>query len=112
MDRITKADLAAALEHHKLALEAVGIKYEGELRMDHGSKTYGNAYRIYRTNVPIPAGEAGEGRWADVRISSAHYNPPVGSDFLGMTAREAYDNLTTRTSVLWDVARHLKGNAS
>lgn len=39
-------------------------------------------------------------------VSSAHYRPPVGDDFLGMTAREAYDNLTARTQVLWDVARH------
>lgn len=95
-DRITRADLAAALKSHKLALEACGVKYDGQFVLEEGSKTYGRAYRLYR----VPEGQSG------------HYNPPVGGDYLGMTAREAYENLTTRTSVLWDVATALRGGES
>ena len=95
MERITRSDLDHALEAHVRALDACGITYDGRLVIDHGSKTYGRAYRLYH----IASGETG------------HRNPPVGGDYLGMTAREAYDNLTTRNSVLFDVA-YLRGIGS
>lgn len=88
-ERITRDDLNRALASHADALAAVGISYDGRLALDIGSKTYGNAYRLNR----IPSG------------SSAHHRPPVGDSYLGMTARDAYDNLTTRTAVLYDVAQ-------
>ena len=96
MERITKADLQNALHGHIQALEACGITYDGVLVLTHGSKTYGIAYRLNR----IPMGETG------------HWRPPVGPDFLGMTAREAYDNLTTRNAVLFDVAYEQKQGRS
>jgi hypothetical protein len=86
-DRITNDDLARALEQHVAALDTLGIKYDGRLVLSHGSKTYGRAFRLNR----IPNGETG------------HWAPPIGSDFLGMTKREAYDELVGRTRVLWDV---------
>jgi hypothetical protein len=55
-----------------------------------GSRTYGNAYRVW-VNRP------GEG--------SGHYDHPVvrSSGYLGMTARDAYDRLTTATATIHDV---------
>lgn len=91
MERITRGDLESALLHHVDALERYGVNYDGRLVLDHGSKTYGRAYRLNR----IPTGETG------------HWQPPIGSDYLGMTAREAYDNLTTRTRAIHDMAQLL-----
>lgn len=90
-DRITQADLRYALAHHVDALERYGITYDGRLVLDEGSKTYGRAYRLNR----IATGESG------------HRAPPIGSDYLGMTAREAYETLTTRTRAVHDVAAAL-----
>ncbi len=92
MERITRKDLDQALAAHVTALESVGIKYDGRLVLSIGSKYYGNAYRLNR----IPEGETG------------HWNPPVGGDFLGMTAREAYDRLTERTRTIYDTARAIR----
>jgi hypothetical protein len=91
-ERITMTDLRRALEQHVNALAAAGITYEGRLGINEGSKTYGRAFRLYRTGI-----DRGE-------PTSAHYRPPVGDDYLGMTKRDAYDELTGRTRVLWDVA--------
>ena len=62
MERITAADLESALEHHRQALNACDITYDGRLALTVGSKTYGIAYRI---NL-IPQGETGHSthRWA------------------------------------------------
>lgn len=87
-DRITSADLQRALAAHVDCLARVGITYDGRLGIDEGSKTYGRAYRLYR----VPSGESG------------HWNPPIGSDYLGMTAREAYETLTARTRIIYETA--------
>lgn len=89
-DRITSADLTAALAAHVNALAAAHITYDGRLILDHGSRTYGRAYRLYR----IPS------------ASTDQHEPPIGSSFLGHTAREAYDRLQDRTTVLFDVAAY------
>jgi hypothetical protein len=105
-DRITMDDLRRALEQHAAALAAAGITYDGRLGIDEGSKTYGRAFRLYRTGYLMPD------RDGTMTPTSGHGNPPVGSDYLGMTKREAYDELTGRTRVLWDVAAARRDQAT
>ena len=90
-DRITRSDLSSAFANHVDALERYGVTYDGHLALDHGSPTYGRAWRIYR----VPTGQTG------------HHQPPIGSDYLGSTARAAYDELTSRTRTIHDLARAL-----
>lgn len=126
MDRITSKDLARALEGHVTALEKCGIKYDGRLILSEGSKTYGNAYRLNLTDFP---NHCQNRQWDEQSASyakivwdhtdcerchgtkiekcSGHSRPPVGDDYLGMTAREAYDALTARTRSIYDVATAL-----
>lgn len=87
-DRITTRDVRYAFACHVDALERYGIAYDGKLGLDVGSPTYGRAWRIYR----MPTG------------TRAHHDPPIGSDYLGATAREAHASLTTRTRALHDMA--------
>ena len=98
-DRITRDDLAHALASHAACLSRCGLldPDAGRLALDEGSRTYGRAYRL----AWVPTGETG------------HHRPPVGGDYLGMTAREAYDELTGRTSLIYDVVTALarKGDA-
>lgn len=91
MERIYNRDVRRAFAHHIDTLERYGISYDGRLVLSQGSKTYGNAWRINR----IPTGE------------SYHANPPIGSDYLGMTAREAYDTLHERNRTIHDMASAL-----
>ena len=118
MDRITRKDLDQALERHVAALAHVGIVYDGRLVLSIGSKTYGNAYRLNLTGVmdrcqgrPRTVTHDGCHECGGTRESrsSAHYRPPVGDDYLGMTAREAYDTLTARTRTIYDTARAISG---
>lgn len=126
MDRITQADLTRALEAHVTALEKCGITYSGRMGLSHGSKPNGIAYRLYVTDFDYhcqetkwhltPAGNYNgiDYSWDHANckrchgtkreICSGHNNPPVGDDYLGMTAREAYDALTSRTRAIYDVA--------
>lgn len=97
-DRITAQDLRDALAAHVETLERCGITYGGRLEIDEGSKTYGRAFRLYRTGYPVRDLDGSE------RLTTGHANPPIGSDFLGMTKREAYETLTARTRTIADVA--------
>jgi hypothetical protein len=97
MDRITTADVRHALSHYVDACERYGISYDGIIVLDQGSKTYGRAWRVYRT---MWMGEDG-------KFCTGHANPPIGSDYIGATAREAYENLTTRTRTMHDMAQAL-----
>lgn len=85
--RITLHDLQRALESHTRALQRCGITYDGTLRLEPGSATYGRAFRLYL----MPPG------------TTALWSPPIGSDYLGMTKAEAYDNLVTRTQLIYDI---------
>ena len=89
-ERITHADLDRALQQHAGALKALGIAppETERLRLEHGSKLNGIAYKLYTAQVH----------------GGGVKNPPVGSDFLGWTASEAYNAITDRTAVLRDVA--------
>lgn len=121
-DSITNNDLKIALERHVESLKSADIKYNGHLVMDHGSKHYGRAYRLALTGYKYPCfarqAESGSGiaatrHWDHANctncngskqiIGTGHSNPPVGSDYLGMTKREAYDTLIDRTNVINDV---------
>jgi hypothetical protein len=87
-ERITRTDLERARKCHEIALRRYGmLSPQDELHLDIGSKTYGNAYRI----------------WVKKPGESGHYESPVigSSGFLGMTAREAWDRLTMVTGVIY-----------
>ena len=100
-DRITNRDLEAMLGRYVRACEAHGLIPEGyRVGLDHGSKTYGRAFRVYLQGSPVH-NEDGGYDWPN---GSGHHNPPAGGDFLGMTKREAYDRLADRARVLEDVA--------
>ncbi len=113
---ITTADLERALASHVETLERAGITYAGRLEIQYGNKTCGIAFRLYRTGYPVPCDPQGPTNDPDCpacagtgsRLTTGHANPPVGSDYLGMTKREAYDALTTRTAVIADVSYALK----
>jgi hypothetical protein len=89
-ERITLRDLDRALVAHIAALAHAGITYDGDLVVEHGSPTAGRAFRLYRQ----PTG------------SSGLWPPPIGSDYLGMTKRDAYDELElmSRTAIVYDIA--------
>jgi hypothetical protein len=88
-ERITRERLESALTAHVATLTRYGLfdPDTGRIVLDIGSKTYGRAYRL----AFIANGETG------------HRRPPVGSDYLGMTAREAHAEIVGRTSLLHDV---------
>ena len=94
--RTTKHDIeiqAQALHGSALAL---GLIPEGSTTVvEFGSKTYGQAFRLFLQ-------EAG---------STAHHRHPAttaSNGFLGMTKREAFNTLHTMNGVLWAV-RHAAG---
>jgi hypothetical protein len=101
-ERITSKDLKRALSAHVDCLARVGITYDGRLGLDEGSKTYGCAYRLYRTGYVV---EQHDGTH---RATTGHGRPPVGDDYLGMTAREAYETLTARTRDIYDTVYALR----
>lgn len=94
---ITNADLDGMLRRYQAALDALGIQLrEGEhIGLDHGSKMYGRAFRLFATGY--------EG-------STGHGRPPVGDDFLGMTKREAFETLATTCRAMEDIAYAVKAN--
>lgn len=88
-DRITRSDLTAMTRRYVRACVAVGAIQPGDrVHLSIGSKTYGRAYRVHL----IPNGQNG------------HHNPPIGPDYLGMTAPDAYDTLGTICRTAEDVA--------
>lgn len=87
-DRITPRDVIAALANHIDALERYGVAYDGRLIIQQGSATYGRAWRVFRESC------GGGGLCG----------PPIGSDYLGATAREAHAALTERTRAVHDMA--------
>lgn len=108
-NRITTKDLDRALSAHVQALESAGITYDGRLGIQQGSKAYGIAYRLYRTGYTVQEWDR-ETQTTQTRITSGHANPPVGSDYLGMTAAEAYHTLTTLTGAIYNVSDALRPN--
>ena len=87
MNRITQEDVDKQFERLNREIQRWGLLHGSErLGMENGSKTNGRAYRLF---VMISA-------------SSGHYRPPVGEDFLGVTLREAYNELASRSRTLED----------
>lgn len=96
MDCITQRDLSAAFNRYNTIAQRLGlIPDRMNLGMTKGNKTNGIAYRIYLTYKPEHWGEDG--------ADSAHHNPPFGDDYLGMTARDAYNTLSDRARVAGDI---------
>jgi hypothetical protein len=94
---ITTKDLAAVLARYVRACERFDLIPEGmRVGLDHGSKTYGRAFRVYLTGIQAEDGSYPQG--------SGHGRPPAGDDFLGMTKREAFRALADRARALEDVA--------
>ena len=79
-ERYTKKDVQNAFALLCETAEKVGVKAPGdEWVLQTGSRTYGNAYRIFRVDLP------GTGL-RDLGFTA-------GTGYLGMTAREAWDTL-------------------
>jgi hypothetical protein len=97
MTTYTKANVEAAFARYVRACERFDLIPEGmRVGLDHGSKTYGRAYRVYLTGIQAEDGSYPQG--------SGHRNPPAGSDFLGMTITEAHTVLADRARTLEDAA--------
>lgn len=101
MDRITRSDLDNMLTRYsnalvRLDMHPANTAEGGRLGMNIGSKTYGIAYRLFVTDYRLPDGTTCTG----------HARPPVGPEYLGMTAREAFETLATMASTAEDIARH------
>lgn len=89
-ERITTKDVEGLFESvRKLASDA-GVTEAENWRIDKGSKTYGRAWRVWL--------------WKDDG-TYAHYSAALGTDYLGMTARETYASLQQLRSaflaVIW-----------
>ena len=101
MNTITTKDLEAQFARYVRVCERLGLIPEGmQVGLDHGSKTYGRAFRVYLTGIPV---ETPNG-WTYPN-GSGPSRPPAGDDFLGMTKREAFTVLADRARTLEDVAR-------
>jgi hypothetical protein len=87
-ERITQKDVIALLAVVRDLAVKAGIAEATNWHLDIGSKTYGRAWRI----------------WLAKEGTSGHYTPAV-TDFLGMTATEAYHTLQAYRSaflaVIW-----------
>ena len=88
MSRYSVVDVRRAFEAHVHALDVCHIPYDGRLVLEEGSSSNGIAYRLVRVD-----GGAGQHR------------PPIGDDFLGRTATEAFENLCDRTGHIYDFRR-------
>lgn len=138
---ITIEDVRRAFTAHVDALKRCGIEYDGRLVLSEGSKYYGNAYRINLTDFPnrcqnrqylsdadntvveVVGSTLVHANWdwdhtdcpwchgTKIEMCSGHARPPIGDDFLGMTKREAFDELTSRTRAVYDTAAALEASA-
>lgn len=88
-ERITQSDLARAVAAHAKALESIGVRVHA-IGYDKGSKVNGVSYKLYVFD-------------ADGQCE----RPPVGRDFLGWTVSDAYNEVTTRTEHIYDIAHAL-----
>ena len=90
MDKITPAQVDQAFARWIRALEEVQlVEPDRKWVLQHGSATNGRPWAWYEENSNGGLSE-----------------PPIGSSYLGWTAREAYDQLLDRTTVVWDVVGH------
>lgn len=90
MDRISVKDVEGVFKVYVDVFDSYGLVRDGfRLVLEQGSATYGRAWRVYETAI---GGGGGLSR------------PLVGSDYLGMTARQAYDCLHDRLSVVHGMA--------
>jgi hypothetical protein len=102
-NRISKSDLSVAFAGMCDAAVKAGVAEAARWHLDIGSKTYGQAYRIWLAHEDYEQGMAGHlgSDW-----HSGHYTPAV-SDYLGMTAAEAFASINTLRSaflaVVWAV---------
>ena len=77
-ERITTKDLDRQLTQYVNALKDLEMLPAGHrIVLDHGSKTYGRAFRIALTGEPVYNVEKG---WYDYPNGSGHSFPPTGDD--------------------------------
>lgn len=87
MQRITDSDLDAVLGRYVRACERLEMVPHNGFTLHRGSKTYGNAYRLFTT----------EGNWPA---------PGTSNGYLGMTKREAHQSLMTMALTLEAYLHH------
>jgi len=88
MTRTTVKDVRSAFAAHVAALEHVGIPADGLVLTEGEGELI--AYRI------------------NTRRGAGFDHPPIGEDYLGNTARDAYQTLTARTRAIYDTVRALR----
>lgn len=95
-NRVSISEVLTAAAQVGSMMRQLGLT-EGYPEFSEGSKTYGHAFRL---NIVKPGG-------------SGHYNlpPHLGSDFLGMTKREAFEELQHKRAILWALAEPIDGEA-
>ena len=102
--KITTKDLERQHSQYVSALKDLGMLPEGyRIVLEHGSKTYGRAFRIALTGCAVWNEET---QRYDYPNGSGHSYPPTGDDYLGMTKAEAYRTLNAITRTLWAVKNH------
>lgn len=107
-DRPTSKDVEHIFAQYEELVKEYGLIRPGyNLSLDIGSKTYGCAYRVYEVADRSLWGQK-EDEWQ--QYGSGQYEPTIGGSFLGMAAREAWDNLAGRKRVIYDIVRALKLN--
>lgn len=96
-DRISRSDLDNAFKSHVETLTRHDLIPPGlEVQMSTGSRNAGVSFSLYCVGT-----DRSVDGW------SGHRRPPVGDDFLGMTTREAYVELTARTRIIGDTIHAL-----
>ncbi len=91
--RTNYAEVERQFTSYAMLVRTAGMLADDEkMVLQHGSPSAGRAWRIYTTG-----GEHG----------TALAQPPEGSDYLGWTRSEAFDNLHTRCNAISGVLRAL-----
>lgn len=108
-DRPTSKDVRRIFDQYEELVKEYGLIRPGyNLTLDEGSKTYGRAYRVYEVADRSLWGKKGDQNSYDGEYGSGHYEPTIGYNYLGMTAREAHDAIADRMRMVYDIVRALK----
>lgn len=92
MDKITPAQVDQAFARWIRALEELQlVEPDRKWVLRHGSATNGRPWA-----------------WFEESDTGGLFEPPIGSSYLGLSAREAYNQLLDRTTVVWDVHHALE----
>lgn len=90
--RITVKDVREAFARYQGVCNYYGLHRDGyQLTLQEGSSTYGIGWRVYEVK--------------EDEIGGGQYEPMIGFNYLGATAREAWDELNTRARAIDEAIR-------